>query len=130
MAKYDVENLLTDIQAYMVANFQAKLTEINNEKADGITLSAPDNNAYFLQTINDKIANYDPFVIYGIDRATTDSLGLMSVRKWIVSVIIVLADTLEADSANTQIISHKILRYSRALTELFEENSDRVASEV
>lgn len=117
MAKYDIENLLADIQAFLQSNLNAKLSAISAEKADGVNLPLIDSNAYFLQTFNDKNASYDPFVFYGIDKVEGDASGPYASRNYKLNVIIIASDQGQDLS-----MPKRMLRYSRALDEIFSEN--------
>lgn len=116
MAKYDTERFLEDIKAILTSKLNAKFLEIDTEKADTITLKPVGSTSYFLQGLNERAANLDPFVVYGYEPGDTKSIGSSSAQDILVSVVIVVSDH-GSDLMNTQ-----MLRYARALKEVFEEN--------
>lgn len=116
-AKYDIEKLLTDLQTFLIAQLPAKLTAITTEKGDSLTLAVPDSNAYFIQTMNNKEAAYDPYVhIAAVDVENVPARGALA-KIYSVNIMIVLAD----EGTDTKIVN-RMFRYLRALEELFTEN--------
>jgi hypothetical protein len=113
--KYDIESFLTDLKSNLQAGLNDKLTSITDEKADGLDLKPVDASAYFLQTMNEKIANFDPFIFYGIEGSQTEGLGPVSAIKWTINVALILIE-----QTDLQIVA-RLLRYQRAMRELFEE---------
>ncbi len=116
MAKHDFEEILDSVKAIMVNNFNTKLTAITTEKGDSIVLPEVVAEAYFLQTLDERAANFDPFIVYGIEDIETVSIGPQSSEKIFISVVILLTDNGRND------INRIMYRYSRALKEIFEEN--------
>jgi len=116
MAKQDFEDILDSVKAIMVAKLTAKLTQIDTAKNDGITLVPVSEKAYFLQSLDEEVANFDPFIAYGIADIESTSVGPKVAEKIFISIVIVLADNGVND------INRKMFRYSRALKEIFQEN--------
>ncbi len=119
MAKYDLERLYFDIQTLLANNLNTKLTAINTEKSDTITLKSVDSNAYFLQQLNGKQINYNPFILYGEEKIDSQPLKGASIEQVVVSVILVIEDEGE-DTGN--MMPQRMLRYRRALKEVFQDN--------
>lgn len=117
MKKYDLECLFSDIEALLVQNLNTKITAINAEKNDGITLKSVDNAAYFLQELNGKQINFNPFILYGLETSNSESIRGHSIEDVTISVIIVIEDQGEDTK-----ISPRMLRYRRCLKEVFEDN--------
>jgi hypothetical protein len=115
--RYDIENFFDDLKAFLQANMNTKLAAIDAEKADGITLGTISNAAYFFQTLGDEIANYNPFVFYGIDQLPANAIYSNVDAAITAQVVIVLSD-----DENDPNIMKRLLRYQRALIELFESN--------
>jgi len=124
-AKFDAEDLLDSILAMMTDGLNAKIAAVEAEKTakgKGITLASIDSNAYFRQTWNDKILNYSPAIFYGIENnATIGQAGATATQYFIFAEVII------SDSGNDDQVVNRILRYTRALQELFEEQFARVA---
>ena len=116
MAKHDFEEILDSVKSIVSDKFNAKLTSITTEKGDSLILPPVDANAYFLQSLDEAAANFDPFIAYGIENIESTSLGPHTAERITMSVVIVLADNGRND------INRIMFRYSRALKEIFEEN--------
>jgi hypothetical protein len=124
--KYDVETFCDDILATLTANLNAKISAINSEKNDGITLASVESDAYFFQELNSKAANFNPYVLYSIEELGSDNAGPYASVKPTLHVIAVLSDNGEdADGC-----AKRLLRYQRALKEVFEENWTQNAGSV
>lgn len=122
MATKDIEDVLDDIETFLKANLNTKIGEVNTEKGDGITLLTIDSGAYFLQSMANTVANFNPFVFYGISETRSEGIGPGTAKFYFVDVIIVVTD-----SGNDPDIGRKVLRYNKALVELFENNYARVS---
>lgn len=118
----DFESILDSVKSIMVNNLNTKLTSIETEKDDDIVLPEISSSAYFLQSLDEAAANFDPFVAYGIEDIETTSLGPHSAEKLFISAVIVLTDNGRDE------INRIMFRYSRALKEIFEENWQLVDS--
>ncbi len=118
LAKYDVEKLLFDVKALIIANFNNKLTEIASDKAKDSTntvlnpaLKTLDNNAIDLLSINKKNIAYDPFLIIQLVRKESpENVGQNKVE------IAVMLSILDPHDYTGEI---RMLRYLRALEEIF-----------
>jgi hypothetical protein len=71
--KYDLENLLDDIETVLKTNLNTKITQLNTEKSDAIVLRSVPSQAYFFETLDQRVANYNPFILYGIEEIETVS---------------------------------------------------------
>lgn len=116
--KYDVESLLNDLKAIVVNNINTQLALIDVEKNDGVTMGEIDDNAYFFQSLQmSTAANYPVFVFYGIDDPVTSGIGHATSKAIDVFFIVVLQDT-----AENAVYMTRLLRYGRAMEEIFEKN--------
>lgn len=122
-AKYDLEVLMSDIQTIMANNLNTKITAINAEKADSISLTTVDSDSYFFQTMDETTVNKNPFVYYGINEIETDGIGPVVAKNITIGVIIVYADTHQ-----DLLIANYMLRYLRALEETFTDNWNETQS--
>jgi hypothetical protein len=117
MTKYDLEDLCADIATVLQTNLNSKLSEIDSEKNDGIVLKQVTGDAYFFQELNNKVANFDPFVLYGVESVQTLSQEGAAAQVATISVVIVVSDPgLDPE------LPKRMIRYARALHEIFEEN--------
>lgn len=116
MAKTDTELLLAQVSGYLQNNLSAKLTEITNEKNDGLVLLVPDPASYFIQVLFEESLNMDPYVFIGIkDPIGSDSIGQGSAQQIPIEIAFVLAD-----SGVDLMMWKRLYRYQRALKEIFE----------
>lgn len=116
MARHDFEEILESVKQIIVDNFNPKLISITTEKGDSIVLPPVQDNAYFMQSMDDRAANHDPIMVYGIENIETVSIGPQSSEKIFISAVVLLTDNGRDD------INLIMFRYSRALKEIFEEN--------
>lgn len=124
-AKYDIESLLVDILGFMKAGLNTRIAAIETEKNDDIVMKPVGEDSYFLQTLNNEVVNTDPFIFYGVDVIDTDSNGPGVLQDITIGVILVLEDTGE-----DAFVQNRMLRYLRALTEIFQENWDKTNNKV
>lgn len=118
MARYDIENFLSDLVATCKAKLNTKIADINAEKGDAITVATVPDEAYFFQALNKaKAAPYPVFMFYGLEDPETDGLGPYTSESYEIYFIVVVKDT-----AENEIYLTKLLRYARALKEIFEQN--------
>jgi hypothetical protein len=117
MSRYDIESLCDDIKAILVANLTAKIMALNTEKADTVTLADVSAEAYIFQSMNGVTVNYNPFIFYGVQEIDGEGGQSYTPSRVDVSVILVLEDSGEDID-----IGRRMLRYGRALKEVFEEH--------
>lgn len=116
--RYDIEDFTDNLLAFLQANLNTKLAAIDTAKNDGITLSQIHSAAYFFQNLSVEIVNQNPFVFYRIDTlGGAENLFSAVDRNFSMQVMVVLSD----DGNDTDIM-RRVLRYQRALIELFESN--------
>lgn len=125
MSKYDIESFLDDLAQHMKDNLSSKLESISNEKDDGIILDPIVDQAFFLQSMDGEITNYDPFIVYGIDDVAVTGIGPMSAKSYKISVLVV-----KADNGLDVNITKRMLRYLRALEEIFQESFSEIGNKV
>lgn len=114
---YDIESLLDDIETFLKADLNTIITSINSEAADDIDMLTVDSSAYFLQELNSKTANYDPFILYGVSESETISNGEHLLMKASIEVIIIFED-----NGNETNIPKLAFRYNRALRDTIKNN--------
>lgn len=124
-AKYDLESFTSDIETLLKANLNTKIAAIDTEKADGITTGPVNDAAYFFQSLNEDVVNLDPFIFWGVDNIVSDSLGPATLETVSVAIMLVMEDT--AEDGN---LRKRMLRYKRALQEVFQDNWDKTSNRV
>lgn len=116
MARYDIENLMDDIKKVMTDSLNEKIASINTEKNDSIELASINDEAYFFQSMNESIANFDPFVFYGVVPSPDGNIGATA-QELAINVIVIVQDNGDPS------IVRRLFRYQRAVKELFEANN-------
>ena len=124
--KYDIESLLLDVKAILVANLNTRVAAIEAEKiaAGAITtgiLPVDTSKGYFEQSWSDAILNINPAIFYGIENVTAKGDRSATIEEIKVFVEIILLDSGQDGKAKNQ-----IHRYTRAIKEVFEENWDKL----
>lgn len=113
---HDFEEILAEVKTVITGNLSAKLLAIATEKGDSIVLPPVDANAYAMQSMDQFVMNYDPFIVYGVSNIETIPNGPMNSEKIQMEIIIVLADNGRSN------INQIMFRYLRSLKEIFQEN--------
>jgi hypothetical protein len=124
MARYDIENFLSDLLNAMQdgsTGLNAQVTLINAEKNDAIVLASISNSAYFLQTMNDGIAAYDPFLLYGVTKIESEGIGPATSSRYTVQVIVTFVDKQDSEAGK------RLFRYSRVLEDFFHSKFDKIS---
>lgn len=114
---YDLEDILADLKAVLVANLNTKLTAITAIKGDSISLPSVDSEAYLLQTLNEKVVQYNPFILYGVSDIRTEGTGPHTLENFVLQIILCHCD-LDQDAA----MSKRMFRYGRAIKEVLQDN--------
>lgn len=130
--KYDVEDFLDMTLSIMTTGgaLNAKIAAVEAEKAaagKGVTptLAPIDSGSYHLQSWSEKVLQTTPAIFYGIEDVTTKSSGAQVNAK----TYKIFIEVIYVDSGMTNDASKRILRYARALEELFAEQF-KAAAEV
>lgn len=124
MAVYDIESLSADLVGILKTNFATKLAAITTEKGDSLTLLVPDTTrGYLFQSLEFSAAAAQPvFVFWGLDDPIPEgSSGQATAQKIDFFFILMLQDTAENATFMT-----RLLRYMRAMKEIFEENYTKI----
>ena len=111
-----IEDFLNCSIALVKEQINAKLAEIDAERGD-FTLKPIDlDNGIVFQSLNNLPVNFDPILFYGIDQVDSDSIESAQGETWDLEFSIILADPQDRTA------DKRILRYQRALKEIFSEN--------
>lgn len=119
----DFEDVADDIITLLKANLNTKITAINSEKNDGISLDAIDTSAYLFHTLDEETVNYNPFILCEFINAETVGDYGHSQTKVELLIGVVLSD-----SGSDLVVSRRLFRYQRAMREVIEDNFDSLAS--
>lgn len=118
--KYDVEQLIRDLETMFKANLNTKIGDINTQKGD-FNISTVNESAWFFQHIP-QVWNYPVFVIYGfqdIDSNQPQEDNMVQVAESFFEVVIP-----DSNKASSEAQVYQLLRYARALREVAHENFD------
>lgn len=121
MARFDEENLLSNLETILKNNLNNKITAINTEKNDTITLAQINSDAYQMD-VEDKISNYDPYIIYMITEQTTDKRGPATAENIVINIALIVTD----NGSDLSIVK-RMLRYRRCLKEVIEDNYRKIS---
>lgn len=133
MPKYDVENLLSDIRAILIANLNASIVAVEAEKiAQGLpvtNIKAVDTSigadglerGYFEQDWSDKILNTSPAIWYGIEAMPPVGIGPATQTEFKIFI-----DVVHVDSGQDTLRNKRTNRYTRAIRDVIEANWDRL----
>lgn len=118
MARNDLERLLNELKNISQAKLTTKLAAIDAEKNDGLTMTPIPNEAYFFQDLSlESAAAFPAFMFFGVDDPEPIGNGPGTIERVEIYFIVVV----QAE-ANASQFSTKLLRYNRALKEIFEES--------
>lgn len=126
---YDAEELVADIKALLVANLNAEIAIVEAEKvaagraASGI--ANVESGAYFLYEWTADSLNANPACGIFLSEQQIQSDGPFSKQTFIVDVGVVISGT-----DNDALAVQKLLRYGRALRQVFEKNWGKMNSAV
>lgn len=120
---YDVEELLSEIETMLKANLNNEINAVSSEKGDGLSLDEIGENAYAIQSLDDKVQNYDNYVFMQVTDIRTLGIGPNSSEDYVIGVWIVAGG-----KANQLQQSNRMFRYLRALKRTFEKYWDKTSS--
>lgn len=116
MARFDIESFFDNLLVYLKANLNTKISAISTEKADSVTLGSVSDSAYIFMTLDESVANYDPFVFYTISGVNSEGIGYDTQMEYLCEVAIIMSHP----GADPDGVS-RTLRYHRALQEVLQE---------
>lgn len=118
MAKFDLETFSDTLKAYLVDGMAAKIAEINTEKGDEPVLIEIPETQYF-EDFNEKIVNFKDFMYFGFlpFEPSIPNAGEIGQDTSMFFM------TLVTDQNSGKVGRNKILRYTRAMYEIFTANA-------
>lgn len=115
MAKIDIEVIEAKFLQVIQDNLSAKLTEINTDKGDSL-LTDIDNSNYLNDFYQSELTP-SLFIHYGISEPETVIAGSEFATNWTL-----FFDVYLNDQNNLSTVRKRIIRYTRALYEVIQEN--------
>lgn len=119
--KYDIETFRDEIITLIQDNLSAKITAINTEKNDSLSIDSIAAENYY-NDVTDQVVNISPFIHYGFASLESETVGAQTRTTITMFVAVVF------DNTNQTGIESKVLRYTRCLKEIIQENSKKIAS--
>lgn len=120
MALYDFERLQNDLRTILQTHLPGRITAINSEKNDGLTLAAPANGNYFLDKHPDSGNQTSPWVIIGADQPIeVETLGGNFRQEF---SILVTIGSHSASNLPQETVGSMFKRYTRAIMETIAQN--------
>lgn len=117
--RVDIEFLEQKILGIVQNNFATKIAEINSEKGDSLLENI--DSSYYYNDLYVSELNTDLFIFYGIKDPVIDSIGGDSAEEWTIFYNIFIHKQNELT-----LIRNSILRYTRALKEIVQENVEDI----
>jgi len=114
--KFDLECFLDNLEQFLKDKLNDRLIAIDAEKNSGWTTELVDPEAYVFQSLDNMPVNFDPILFYGVSQMPSKGIGPATAKNPKIEISVIKAD----DEVKT--IGKKLLRYQRALEEIFEEN--------
>ncbi len=125
MSQTDAETVARAIETYLKANLNTFITNLNTEKNDSITLKTISTDAYFFQSLNEKVANYDPYFLLHLD-----NIGGVGIRGATSQIFNFSCGIIVADRGEDLFIGYRMLRYGRVLTDIFNDGYGKILKHV
>lgn len=122
MTKMDVECFLDQVEIFLKDKLNDKIAEIDAEKNSGWTTEPVDPESYIFQSLDELASNFDPILFYGISSVEGESIESANGKTYAIEISVIKTD----DESKT--IGRKLLRYQRALEEIFQENYVKINS--
>jgi len=119
----DVEDLMRSLVTVMQAGLPAKITAINAQKADGIVLEQIANANYY-NVINEQVEGVSPFIYYGFSSIGSESIGSNKTKL----TPTIFFEVAFSNDYRDQDAYWKVLRYTRAMQEVMQDNFFRIRS--
>lgn len=112
MSRYDVEEFSSELETLLRDNLNRKIVEVNERKVGAVVLKTIDPNAFFFQTLDKNISNYDPCVFFNISGGSLVSDGPSALVTYQSDIYILFGNL------NDENIEKVLMRYHSALIEL------------
>ena len=118
--KFDIECFLENLETFLKDKLNDKIAAIDLEKSSAFTTEPIAPNAYVFQSLDNLPVNYDPILFYGISKVEGESIETANGETYYIEISVIKVDD---ESKN---IGKKLLRYNRALKEIFQENAFKI----
>lgn len=123
MAEFDIEDMFDELDTFLKANLGTYITAVNTAKGNDPVIVTPEAGAYFFQSWNDKILNYNPAIFYGLQEVNSKGVGPATSQ-----ILKIFIDVIVCDNGQDSLTTKRIMRYTSALKKLVEGNWDKIFS--
>lgn len=125
---FDTEDLIKQAEAVVKTYLNTEIDCLNTEKGDTL-LNTINDSAWYLQNLDDKVFSYKTFIVFGINPNSkiTQALETANIRK--VEMFFEVCTSRDSGT-NAQNVFYKMLRYTRALEQVFHKYSGKIQSGV
>lgn len=120
MPKYDIETFLSDVETLFKEKLNTKIDEINLEKSNNLIENIP-TEGWYLNHIP-QVWDYKQFIVWGLGGITLS--GQQHDAAIYNVTIFIEACVVDDGSKMNEALIYKLLRYSRSLLEVSNENFD------
>ncbi len=114
--KFDVECFLDNMEQHIKDKLNDRLAAIDLEKNSGWTTEPINEKAYIFQSLDNMPVNFDPILFYGIAEVASKAIYAATAKEYKIEISVIKSDS------ESKTIGKKLLRYQRALEEIFEES--------
>lgn len=120
---YDEEMIIKDLITLVKSKFNTKVSAINAEKNDALTLDTIADDKYIFETLDSRILNYKGFwIMYGItENPVKEKSNGNVIEDVTITVQVATFDRGDKERSNT---FYRLLRYRRVLREIIIENPE------
>ena len=120
--KFDIECFLDNLLIFLKDNLNNQITAIDTEKGDSLGTELINDGAYIFQSLDQFPVNFDPILFYGIRQIKSNGIPGATGKTYLIEVSVIKT----IDESTT--IGKKLLRYQRALEEIFEKNYFKIGN--
>lgn len=125
LKRYRFEDFIRELDAYMKANLDSYIDQMNTDKTD-LVLLKPNASAYFFQSLSGSDVPYNPFIFYGEVGTQTFNTGPDERNVFSIQVALILANSNELQ----HVVGWRLLRYRDCLKAMFNQGWNSVNKRV
>lgn len=130
--KFDLECFVDSVEVFLKSKLNDRILLIDAEKnlnkpvEDHIITEAVNECAYVFQSLDNLALNFDPILFYGVAQVPSKGIGPATAKNPKIEISVIKQDSSLGEE--NKVIGKQLLRYQRALEEIFEENFYKINS--
>jgi hypothetical protein len=113
---FDIEDTVLRVESILKERLNTAIGAINTAKNDSIVLKTVESTSYFIQSMDERMANMDPYVVVAIEGIESQGQG-----PYTQHTISIMAALCLADNGQDLNVSRRMFRYGTALREALEK---------